>query len=256
MGRIHLFVVATGAGGWAASRVLHLVQSSASAALSELNFEPIGVLPLSWLWNTSFLVRNNPLPLADGGMVLPLHFELGLKYPVAARFDALGHFVGLTRITARKQLLQPTLIMQSPTQWLALMRSQASDGKIGQALTRDGGQHWDDLPDSVMVNPDAAIQGLGLNATAAVLAHNSSTHSRAVLDLSATADGVEWSIVKNLMRAGELDEYSYPSMVWADGALWITYTDHRRHIGWQRFTAVADVPSSLNVAQAGQGVQP
>ena len=251
-GRIHLFVVATGAGGWAAGRVLHLRQNSAGSALRDFNFDPVGVLPLSWLWNTSFLVRNNPLPLADGGMLLPMHFELGLKYPVAARFDAQGHFVGFMRISARKHLLQPTLIVQSATEWRALMRSQQPDGHIAQAITHDAGRHWEDLPDLPQVNPDSALQGLALNASAAVLAHNSSPHSRAVLDLSASEDGAQWFTLQNLMRAGDLDEYSYPSMVWADGELWITYTDHRRHIGWQRFKAA----SARSVASSGGVMKP
>ena len=62
-GRMHLFVVATGWGGWAASRVLQLRQSSASSALNDLQFEPVRVLPLSWLWNISYLVRNPPVNL-------------------------------------------------------------------------------------------------------------------------------------------------------------------------------------------------
>ena len=60
-GRTHLFVVATGLGGWAAGRILHLRQDAPQQA-----FHPLGVLPLSWLWNTSHLVRAMPLPLADG----------------------------------------------------------------------------------------------------------------------------------------------------------------------------------------------
>jgi hypothetical protein len=54
-GRTHLFVVATGWGGWAASRILHLRQRGPDSALQ---FEPVRILPLSWLWNTSYLVRN------------------------------------------------------------------------------------------------------------------------------------------------------------------------------------------------------
>ena len=250
-GRIHLFVVATGAGGWAAGRVLHLRQSKPGSALRDFNFEALGVLPLSWLWNTSFLVRNNPLPLADGGMLLPMHFELGLKYPVVARFNAQGDFVEFTRISSRKHLLQPTLIMQSPTEWRALMRSQQPDGHIAQALTRDAGRHWADLPDLSQVNPDSALQGLALNAGAAVLAHNSSPHSRAVLDLSASENGAQWVTLQNLMQAGDLDEYSYPSMVWTNGELWITYTDHRRHIGWQRFKAATAISAATSA-----GVKP
>jgi len=161
-GRIHLFVVATGGGGWAASRVLHLRQSSAANSLQELAFEPVRALPLSWLWNTSFLVRNAPLALADGGMVLPVHFELGIKYPTALRFDSEGNFKGMVRVSQRPYMLQPALVMQSPTQWLAVMRDERPKGKIGVAHTVDGGQHWNDLPDLALDNPDAAVAGLGL----------------------------------------------------------------------------------------------
>ena len=138
-GKIHLFVVATGMGGWAAGRILHLRQDNEGADFSQLAFKTVRVLPLSWLWNTSYLVRTMPLPLSDGGMVLPAYFELGLKYPVALRFDADGEFRGMTRISARGHLLQPTLLMQSETDWLALMRDSGPNRKIQQAHTRNGG---------------------------------------------------------------------------------------------------------------------
>ena len=70
-GRTHLFVVATGLGGWAAGRVLHLRQDAPRHA-----FRALRVLPLSWLWNTSHLVRAMPLPLADGGSISAHWFAL------------------------------------------------------------------------------------------------------------------------------------------------------------------------------------
>ena len=76
-GRIHLFVVATGLGGWAAGRILHLRQVDEGRDFSQLEFKTVRVLPLSWLWNTSHLVRTMPLSLADGGMILPAYFEIG-----------------------------------------------------------------------------------------------------------------------------------------------------------------------------------
>ena len=239
-GRMHLFVVATGWGGWAAARVLHLVQSSDSNDLSALSFVSDRVLPLSWLWNTSFLVRNNPLQLVDGGMVLPVHFELGIKYPVVVRFDAQGHFSGMVRISQRTHLLQPTLLMQSPERWLALMRDNRSDGHVGVAQTLDGGRQWQDLPDLALVNPDAAVSGMGLADASMVLVHNSSPHSRAMLDMSASPDGGQWHTVAELAHGTDADEYSYPGLAWADGALWVSYTDHRKHIAWQRLASVPD----------------
>ena len=234
-GRIHLFVVATGWGGWAASRILHLRQSSHSLNLDALEFSPVRVLPLSWLWNTSHLVRNPPLPLADGGMVLPVHFELGWKYPVALRFDAQGGFQGMVRMSARKHLLQPTLLAQSPDHWIGLLRDESANGKVGAVATDDGGQHWRDLPDLALDNPDASVGGMALGAGQMVLAHNSSPGSRARLDLSHSSDGVHWSLLATLASGAPMDEFSYPSMAWADNSLWISYTVDRQRLAWQRF---------------------
>jgi len=236
-GRVHLFVVATGWGGWAASRVLHLRQSSPGRGLAELAFEPVRVLPLSWLWNTSFLVRNAPLALADGGMVLPVHFELGIKYPTALRFDNAGGYRGMVRVSQRLHLLQPSLVMQSAHAWLAFMRDERPQGKVTVARTTDAGMHWSDLPDLTLDNPDAAVAGLGLAEGQMLLAHNSSIASRGTLDLSRSADGRDWTLVKTLERGGHDDEYSYPAMAWLDGALWVTYTVDRHRIAWQRLAA-------------------
>jgi predicted neuraminidase len=238
-GRMHLFVVATGLGGWAAGRVLHLMQSSAGQDLAQLSFAPVRVLPLSWLWNTSFLVRSAPLPLQDGGMVLPVYFELGIKYPVALRFDAEGNFVGMVRMSARKELLQPTLIANSPTDWLALLRASRNDAHIAVVQTQDGGAHWSDAPDLPLVNPDSSVAALTVSEQQHVLVHNSSPHSRGLLDLSASPNGLEWTSLAPLAHGTDADEYSYPALAWADDDLWVSYTDHRERIAWQRFSAAA-----------------
>ena len=234
-GRMHLFVVATGWGGWAASRILHLRQSSANSTLAALAFEPVRVLPLSWLWNTSHLVRNAPLPMDDGGMVLPVHFELGIKYPVALRFDRDGAFQGLTRMSQRAHLLQPSLVAQSPLQWLALMRDVRPNGKIGVAQTSDGGKHWADLPDLALDNPDAAVAAIAAGDGSMLLVHNPSVDSRSALDLSRSTDGLHWERVKALERGTTPAEFSYPAMAWVDGSLWVSYTAGRKRIAWQRF---------------------
>lgn len=235
-GRIHLFVVATGWGGWAASRILHLRQSSTGNGLQALAFAPVRVLPLSWLWNTSHLVRNAPLPLADGGMVLPVHFELGLKYPLALRFDSSGEFLGMARISSRHYALQPTLLAKTTTEWLALMRDARPDGKVIAARTQDGGRSWSDLPDLALVNPDSAVGGMALAPGKMLLAHNSSPASRAWLDLSASADGVAWAPMHALEHsASDADEFSYPAMAWVDGSVWLSYTVDRQRLAWQRF---------------------
>jgi hypothetical protein len=233
-GRVHLFVVATGWGGWAASRILHVVQSGAAQTLPGLAFAPVRTLPLSWLWNTSYLVRNAPLALTDGGMVLPVHFELGIKVPAALRFDAEGNFFGMVRLSQFKHLLQPALLAQGPQQWLALMRDERAQGKIGVVQTLDGGQHWSDLPPLPLDNPDSAVATLALAPRELLLAHNASTSGRARLDLSHSEDGLHWTLLHTLEQGAPEDEFSYPAMAWVDGSLWVSYTVDRQRLAWQR----------------------
>ncbi|MDZ7938161.1 MAG: sialidase family protein [Rhodoferax sp.] len=241
-GRMHLYVVATGWGGWAASRVLHLRQSSASARLDDLTFEPMRTLPLSWLWNTSFLVRNAPMPLQDGGMVLPLHFELGLKYPALVRVGADGDFVGLERVSARNYMLQPSVLPISATQWVALMRDERSNGRVTAARTDDGGQHWIDLPDLPLGNPDAAVAAMTLSPGQNLLAYNPTPEGRARLDLRSSSDGLDWQPLTTLAQGSPEAEFSYPALAWADGALWISYTVDRATLSWQRFAPMESTP--------------
>jgi predicted neuraminidase len=241
-GRVHLFVVATGLGGWAAGRIMHLVQANEGSEFDQLAFRPVRVMPLSWLWKTSHLVRAMPLALEDGGMVLPVYFELGIKYPVALRFDASGEFLGMVRISRRGHLLQPALLARTSNDWLALMRDNSEERKIGVSRTGDAGASWTDLPDLALDNPDASVAALALQPDQMVLAHNSLPDSRSVLDLSVSRDGLNWPVTQTLERRDAPSEFSYPALVWADGSLWVSYTDQRRAIAWQRFVVKADKP--------------
>ena len=238
-GKVHLFVVATGWGGWAAGRILHVRQSDDGRNERGLAFASPKILPLSWLWNISYLVRGAPMSLADGGMMLPVYFELGIKYPVALRFDARGDFKGMTRISHRIDTLQPNLLALGESHWLALMRDNRIDGHVAIAQTSNAGQDWQDIPQTQLINPDTSVAALALAPDRFLLAHNSSPRSRQVLDLSESRNGIDWTLALNLARGdknGEISaEFSYPSMAWADGSVWVAYTENRTRIAWARY---------------------
>ena len=168
-------------------------------------------------------------------MVVPVPFDVGIKYPVALRFGASGEFNGMVRISSRKHLLQPKLLMVSETHWLAMMRDQRPAGKVAVAQSLDSGQSWTDLPDLALHNPNASVAGLALAPGRMFLAHNASPKSRNVLDLSASSDGSAWGLAQTLAQGAGADEYSYPALTWADNSLWVSYTDQRQRIAWQRF---------------------
>lgn len=233
--RLHLYVVATGWGGWAASRVLHLRQKGDAQDMEHLAFEPVRTLPLSWLWNTSFLVRNAPLPLTDGGMALPVHFELGAKVPAWVRLDAQGEFSGWTRISQRDHVLQPSLLPLGPQHWLALMRDESPTRRIAVAQTLDGGRTWADAPDLALPNPDSAVAALALAPGELLLAYNPVREGRERLDLARSANGVDWLPQAVVRQGAGEDEFSYPAMLWAEGSLWLAYTVDRARLAWQRY---------------------
>ena len=239
--RLHLLVVGTGLGGWAASRIIHLVQEGDVHDLHDLRFIPRGAIPLSWFWNTSYLVRSAPLPLSTGGMVLPIHFEMGIKSPVLAWFSDEGEFMGTRRITSRPNLLQPSVVAMNGSHWLAFMRMQGGDQKIASAESLDAGKTWQDLPDLNRPNPDAAVAALAIGGGMLVMAENPSSTSRQSLMLSLSKDGKAWDTASILEEGQPGDEYSYPYLAMAGGSLWVAYTDKRKGIAWQRF---AVTPSS------------
>jgi len=235
--RLHVFVVGTGLGGWAASRVLHLRQSQAQTSMdaSQPGLEVVGQLPLGWLWNLSHLVRHAPLPLADGGMVLPVYFELGAKYPVFAWFNADGEFQGMRKFTGIKQALQPALLALDGDHWLALLRSRNQDGQIGVIASSDGGKVWQRQAALPLSNDDSAVAAMRLPDGSFVMLRNPSERGRSQLLMHMSQNGQTWSAPQILEDGSEGSEYSYPAMSWSDDRLWLSYTSLRQGIAWQRW---------------------
>ena len=235
--RLHLFVVGTGLGGWAASRVLHLRQSQAQVPLNptQPGLEVVGQLPLGWLWNLSHLVRHAPLPLEDGGMVLPMYFELGAKYPVFAWFNADGEFQGMRTFTGKPQTLQPALIALNGDNWLALLRTQANEGHIGVLSASQAGRHWQQQADLPLSNDDSAVAAVRLPDGRFVMLRNPAERGRSQLLLHLSTDGLNWSEPQVLESGVVGSEYSYPALSWADDRLWLSYTHLRQGIAWQRW---------------------
>ncbi|NBX62131.1 MAG: hypothetical protein EBT67_06875 [Betaproteobacteria bacterium] len=237
--RLHLFVVGTGLGGWAASRVLHLRHDSLpTASTPSPTFEVMGQLPLGWLWNLSHLVRHSPLPLADGGMVLPLHFELGGHYPVFAWFSPDGEFQGLRRVTDMNHALQPAPVAVDENHWLAYVRTLAPRDKLNLVASADAGQHWQLQPELALSQRDSAVASLRLPSGEFLLARNPMERSRSWLVMHHSADGLNWSTPLTVVDGETGSEYSYPSMQWSEERLWVSYTHLRQGIGWQRWRTV------------------
>ena len=227
-GTVHLFVVATGLGGWAASRVVHLVSADDGAS-----FTARRVLQTSPMFNTSALVRTSPLGLADGGWWLPLYFELGIKYPMMMAFDDAGDPRWLTRIGARMTTLQPTIVALSDARVHAWMRDASDERRVQQAVSNDGGASWQDLPALDLPNWSTSLAALRLSGGGYLLLHNHvdpGGSDRNVLRLSASRDAHAWVPLLDVQRGERGTEFSYPTLQQVGDELHVTYTSHRTAI--------------------------
>ncbi|NNG21700.1 exo-alpha-sialidase [Telluria aromaticivorans] len=232
-GKVHLYVVATGLGGWAASRVVHMVSSTQGAS-----FEVRRVLPMSPLFNTSVLVRTSAVGLADGGWWLPVYFELGIKYPMLMSFDAAGEPTGLARIGSRTTTLQPAIVPVSHSEVRAWMRDASDERRVQHAMSRDGGASWQDLPALDLHNENTSVATIRLANGEFLMLHNDQVKggsSRSTLRLSMSKDGHAWRKVADVASGSAGDEFSYPTMQQVGSELHVTYTHQRRAIAHHRY---------------------
>lgn len=224
-GDVHLFVVATGAGGWAASRIVHL-----ESAGRRNQFHPIRVLPLSPWFNTSSLVRAPATPLRDGGALLPLYFEVGTKYPLALRVSAAGVPMSVVRMSQDDEALQPTIVALDELNAIALLRDHGESRRMKLVTTSDGGASWTRTVETAVPNPNSAVVAVRLPDGTLAAVVNPSPHERSALVLKRSVSGRSWEHVTTLASGGENEEFSYPSAVVAGDKLHVTFTSRRTAI--------------------------
>lgn len=232
-GKIHLYVVATGMGGWAASRIVQLVSSDLGD-----NFKVTRVLPMSPLFNTSSLVRTTPVGMANGGWLLPLYFELGIKYPVLLAFDKRGDPSWLTRIGTSTSTLQPAIVPTSGSVVHAWSRDSGAAQRVQHAQSSDGGVSWADMPALDLPNQNTSLSALRLKNGSVLMLHNHVVpggSSRNMLRLSIARDASHWTPLADVARGEAGEEFSYPDMQVVGNQLHITYTSRRKAIAHHIF---------------------
>ncbi len=223
--KVHLFAVATGLGGWSASRVVHLVSEDEG-----ITFEPERVLPLSPWFNTSAMVRAQPVALADGGALLPLYFEFGNKYPIAMRVSASGVPVAIVRMSHDVEALQPAIVPIDSHRAVALLRDPGETRTLKVVSTRDAGLSWADEGMTNLANPNSAVAAARLPGGTLLAAVNPSRTERSELAMAVSRSGRDWTVVQTIASGGEDDEFSYPQLLVQGDLVHLTYTDRRQRI--------------------------
>ncbi len=226
-GVLHLWFVSVSYGGWAGSALNHMQSGDAGTTWSR----PVRLVTSPFL-NISTLVRNPPLPLADGGIGLPVYHEFIHKRAEWLRLDRRGQVIDKVRIPGAAATLQPAVIALDETHALSLMRDAGPAQRIYQAGTDDGGSHWQKAGATTLPNPGAAVALLRLHDGSLLLAHNPQSSNRTRLGVSLSADrGKSWSPPFMVEEGGGEDEFSYPALFQdKSGLIHLAYTWQRKKI--------------------------
>lgn len=165
-GSLWLWMVNVSLGGWAGSAI-----TWSRSADDGANWSVPHRLVTSPFLNISTLVKGAPVARADGQISLPVYHEFMAKFGEVLRISKSGEVVDKLRIPGSRASLQPILLVSSPLQAQAFMRSGRAE-KIMLSSTDDAGKTWTTVRQTSWTNPDSALAGVVTNQGAQWLALN------------------------------------------------------------------------------------
>jgi predicted neuraminidase len=190
------------------------------------------------------MVRNRPIVLRAGDILLPLYHETGHDTesvgPDSTSFFMRFHPASLTwtrtgPIRSKKGNIQPAVVQLGDRDLIAYCRrggdyDPKTIGYIVRAESHDGGQTWSEGKDSSFPNPNAAVEFLKLQSGRLLLIFNDSMTRRTPLTVAASADSDRtWPIRRNICEGD--NDFAYPSAFQArDGRIHLVFTSDRRTV--------------------------
>ncbi len=178
-------------------------------------------------------VRNPPIRLLDGRLLLPAYDDLLLKSMFYTSAD--GDTWTLQYVVENEdesRQIQPSVVQLEGGRILALMRNSGSEW-LWVMASDDAGGSWSRPSDSGFPNPASAATITRLTSGNIILAYNDSGTERRRLSVALSRDGGgTWPLRRGLPD----DEHtrSYPSVIQSpDGSIHILYTLDRsaiRHV--------------------------
>lgn len=226
--RLHLWFVSVALGGWAGSMLNHAVSSNGGASWS-----PPTRLQTSPFLNISTLGRAPPVPLADGGLGLPVYHEFIAKHGEWLRLAPDGRIFDKVRMPQGGRTLQPAVAVLDGQHALAVLRDNDSGpGRIRVATTADGGQHWPAADALPLPNPNSSVAMLRLKSGRLLIAGNGETGRNQLLLWLSDDAGKTWRTAATVESdADPQAEFSYPALLQdRDGRVHLAYTWRRQGI--------------------------
>ncbi len=178
-----------------------------------------------------FMLRNKPIVLMNGDIILPIYDERIWASLFWISSDKGQTWQKTENLLSEPGNIQPTVIQRADGSLFSLMRTGRRGGRLWQATSGDNGQTWTTPVQSQLRNPNAACDMVKLTNGLVVLVFNDTKQGRANLNVAISKDeGKTWQANYFLENESQ-KEFSYPAIIQTrDGKIHITYTYLRTHI--------------------------
>ena len=182
-------------------------------------------------------VRNRPVKLADGRLLLPAYGELIRASHFFVSSGGLEWTLLSSVVTASPASnLQPSVAMLDSGRLISLMRN-SSGGFAWVAASDTAGASWSEPVNSGFPNADNALCLVSLGGGRLVLVFNDSPTQRRPLSAALSLDDGRTSPNKRVIDEGPLT-YSYPAaVVDPAGDVHLVYSHDRERIQYAAFNA-------------------
>ncbi len=232
--RLGLLFVTVGYGGWAGSRLNVMFSQDWGKAWGK----PKRLVTSPFL-NVSTLVRNAPVFLEDGSLIVPVYHEFAAQFPELLRLSADGEVLEKVRMHGHGGGIQPSLVQGKAREAYAFMRSGSHNTarRVLRLTSEDEGRHWHDLTLTDLPNPNAAQIVVKVDTNLWIWIGNHNAEHRQDLTLAITHDLRQpWHVVYAFERGGKGAAFSYPSITQGKDGTWhLLYTHNRKHIKHVQF---------------------
>lgn len=227
--KVWLFFVSVSVGGWAGSAINVMVSDDGGQT-----FSPPQRLTTSPFFNVSTLVRNRPIALANGGMVIPVYHEFIGKFCELLWLDADGNITDKQRLSWGRTTLQPSIVAENERKAAVFMRISAPKTHIEVTITEDAGAHFTKPTAINLPNANAAIDAALLPDNRWLLIYNHDPVARDKLSLATAEDPlgpwVQRVILDEYRPDTNFARFSYPVLVTDQHNYHLLYTVERSFI--------------------------
>jgi len=233
-GRLYILFVSVSFGGWSGSAINLAISDDQGASWGSLKR-----LVTSPFANVSTLVRNNPVHIKQGAILVPAYHEFVGIFSEALIIGSSGEVIDKVRMSKGRGYLQPAIAMLTENSGVALHRSIDEKKRfVGFSRTNDAGKTWSSVQPLITPNPDSSVSIISNGSGKLVAILNPISNGRNQLSIAVSTDeGSTWSIVHDLEKSPIIsDRFSYPNIIrTSNGNYHVVYTYNRKNIAHVHF---------------------